>query len=78
MIAPNIILSHEPVNFPFAVNVHGHDHSNWCSDGINMCAEHIDYTPVPLKDLVEKGVFQAPDIHRETIDKAIDRKAKRK
>jgi calcineurin-like phosphoesterase family protein len=78
MIAPNIILSHEPVNFPFAVNIHGHDHSNWYQGGINMCAEHIDYTPVPLKDLVEKGMLKAPDIHRETIDKAIDRKAKRK
>lgn len=78
MIAPNIILSHEPVNFPFAVNIHGHDHSNWYPGGINVCAEHIDYTPVPLKDLVEKGLLKAPDIHRETIDKAIDRKAKRK
>lgn len=78
MIAPNIILSHEPVEFPYAVSVHGHDHSNWNKGGINMCAEHINYTPVPLKELVEKGMFQAPDIHRETIDKAIDRKAKRK
>lgn len=78
MVAPNIILSHEPVNFPFAVNIHGHDHSNWYPGGINVCAEHINYTPVPLKDLVEKGLLKAPDIHRETIDKAIDRKAKRK
>lgn len=78
MIAPNIILSHEPVDFPYAVCVHGHDHSNWYPGGINMCAEHINYTPVPLKDLVEKGMLKAPDIHRETIDKAIDRKAKRK
>lgn len=46
--------------------------------GINMCAEHIDYTPVPLKYFVEKGMLQAPNIHRETIDKAIERKAKRK
>ena len=78
MIAPNIILSHEPVNFPFAISIHGHDHSNWYPGGINMCAEHINYTPVPLKTLIEKGMLKAPDIHRETIDKAIDRKAKRK
>lgn len=78
MIAPNIILSHEPVEFPYAVSVHGHDHSNWHKGGINMCAEHIDYTPVPLKYLVEKGMLKAPDIHRETIDGAIERKAKRK
>ena len=78
MIAPNIILSHEPVEFPFARNIHGHDHSNWHKGGINMCAEHIDYTPVPLKWLVEQGMLKALDIHRETIDGAIERKAKRK
>jgi hypothetical protein len=74
MIAPNIILSHEPVEFPFACNIHGHDHAT--EGGLNMCAEHIDYTPVPLKYLVEKGMLQAPNIHRETINKAIDRKRK--
>ena len=42
-----------------------------------MCAEHINYTPVPLKTLVEKGMLQAPNIHRETIDRAIDRKTKK-
>ena len=77
MIAPNIILSHEPVNFPFAVNIHGHNHSNDGSGGINVCAEHIDYTPVPLKYLVEKGMLKAPNIHREAIDKAVDRKTKK-
>lgn len=77
MIAPNIILSHEPVEFPFAVNIHGHDHSNWHQGGINMCAEHIDYTPVPLKYLVEKGMLKASDIHREAIDKQADRKTKK-
>ena len=78
MIAPNIILSHEPVNFPFAKNIAGHDHANKYNGTINVCAEHIDYTPVPLKWLVEQGMLKAPDIHRETIDGAIERKAKRK
>ena len=74
MIAPNIILSHEPVNFPYAANIHGHTHNQ--NDALNMCAENIDYTPIPLKTLVEKGMLKAPDIHREAIDKAIDRKEK--
>ncbi len=26
-IRKNIVLSHEPVNFPFALNIHGHDHN---------------------------------------------------
>jgi hypothetical protein len=43
-----------------------------------MCAEFIDYTPVPLSYFVKWGFKDIPDIHRETIDKAIDRKAKRK
>ena len=78
MIAPNIILSHEPVEFPYAKNIAGHDHANKYNGTINVCAEHIDYTPVPLKWLVEQGMLKAPDIHRETIDGAIERKAKRK
>ena len=76
MIAPNIILSHEPVNFPFARNIHGHTHGKW--DAFNMCAEFIDYTPVPLSYFVKWGFKDVPDIHREAIDGAIERKAKRK
>jgi hypothetical protein len=43
-----------------------------------MCAEHIDYTPVPIKKLIASGALKAEDIHRMTIDGAIERKAKRK
>lgn len=76
MIAPNIILSHEPINFPYAANVHGHCHDINCNDKLNMCAEHINYTPVQLTDLIKRGLLKAPDIHREAIDRAIDRKKK--
>ena len=80
IIGPKIILSHEPIqNFPFAVNIHGHDHSNWeCNDNmhINVCAEHINYTPVNFFQLIKQGVFKpAVDIHRYTIDNAIKRKS---
>lgn len=74
MIAPNIILSHEPVNFPYAANIHGHCHDINCNDKLNMCAEHINYTPVKLTDLIKSGLLKTPDIHREAIDRAIDRK----
>lgn len=77
MIAEKIILSHEPVNLPFALNIHGHDHSNWNKSayGINVCAEHINYTPIPIKSIVESGVLkQIPSIHRITIDTATARK----
>ena len=43
-----------------------------------MRAEFINYTPVPLSRIVKWGFKDIPDIHREAIDKAIDRKAKRR
>jgi hypothetical protein len=42
-----------------------------------MCAEFIDYTPVPLSRFIKWGFKDVPDIHRETIDKAIDRKQRK-
>ena len=77
-----IILSHEPVNIPFMFNIHGHDHSNWegANDELhlNVCAEHINYTPINLNTLLKQGKFKnVPSIHRITIDKATARKAKR-
>lgn len=77
-IAPNIILSHEPVgDFPYAINIHGHTHNS--NDKYNMCAENINYTPVPIKRFIEDGISKkVVNIHRETIDKAAERKRKRK
>ena len=78
MITPNIILSHEPIDFPYAVNIHGHDHSNrGFKDGlhINCCAEYINLTPICLSHIVTSGLLKNTiDIHREAIDKAKDRK----
>ena len=80
-ISDKILLSHEPINFPYALNIHGHNHSGeFLSDAnhINVCAECIDYTPVNLKHIIEKGVLKNIDtIHRITIDEATERKKKR-
>lgn len=80
-ISEKILLSHEPIDIPFALNIHGHDHSNWHKEDINhynVCAEHINYTPISLSTIVKSGVLKQIDsIHRMTIDNAIDRKAKR-
>lgn len=81
MISDKIMLSHEPVNFEYAFNIHGHDHSNKFKDRqhLNVCAEHIDYTPVSLNQIVKSGVLSnVPNIHRITIDKAIEGKGKKK
>ena len=81
MIAPNIILSHEPIDFSYAVCFSGHNHANNnpSPNIINFCAEHINYTPVALKDIINSGVLKnISDIHRETIDKAVKRKEEKK
>lgn len=84
IISEKIILSHEPIPFSFMLNIHGHDHSGWES-GLhnnwywNMCAEHIDYTPVNLNKIIESGALKAIDsIHRITIDEASERAKRRK
>lgn len=79
MISDKIILSHEPVNFDYCFNIHGHDHSGWHKSPmrLNVCAEHINHTPVSLKSIVESGILQrVPSIHREAIDKARKRSQK--
>lgn len=81
IISEKLILSHEPINFPYAFNIHGHDHSQWFkSDNmhLNVCAELINYTPIPLKSIIESGALkEIPNIHRETIDRATARKFKK-
>ena len=79
-IAEKILLSHEPIDLPYAFNIHGHDHSNWFDNGhhLNLCAEHIDYTPVSLLKLIKDGTFSKVDsIHRMTIDRATEKKLKK-
>ena len=78
IIAERLILTHEPIDFPYAINIHGHDHSNHgFKDGlhINCCAEHINLTPICLSNIVKSGLLKNTiNIHREAIDKAKDRK----
>lgn len=82
MLSEKIILSHEPIyGMDFALNIHGHVHGAYRPDNchINMCAEHINYTPVCLKHIIESGKLKKiKSIHRSTIDEATQRKLKRK
>lgn len=85
-ISDKILLSHEPIDLPYALNIHGHDHSGWSAHGtegdpchINVCAEWINYTPVKLKDIIESGALKhISSIHRDTIDRATERSKKRR
>lgn len=78
MVNDRLILSHEPIPVPdYMFNISGHDHSNWykAKNHLNVCAEHIDYTPVNLINLLKKGLLKdIESIHRTAIDKAIERK----
>lgn len=81
-ISDNIILSHEPIDSPYALNIHGHEHSgslNKDDHHFNVCAEHIDYTPVPLNYIIKRGYLKdIESIHRNTIDRATERKNRKK
>lgn len=76
-ISNRILLSHEPIDLPFAFNIHGHDHSSIHQKDrmhCNVCAECIDYTPINLKWIVECGIMKdIPSLHRMTIDEATAR-----
>ena len=75
-IAEKLILSHEPINLPFAVNIHGHEHRYvFREHHLNVCAEHIDYYPININRMIKHGILsQVESIHRATIDNATTRK----
>lgn len=84
-ISTKIVLSHEPFEHPYCLNIHGHVHFAHplgaytegvnCGSHYNCCAEQINYKPVSLKWICESGMLKTvKDIHRATIDTAIIRK----
>ena len=79
MIAEKLILSHEPVDVPWAFNIHGHDHAGHPrKNHLNVCADVIGYIPVNMNQFMKSGAMAHVDtIHRDTIDKATERKCKR-
>ena len=79
MIGEKLILSHEPVDVPWAFNIHGHDHAGAKrKNHLNVCADVIGYTPVNMNQFMKSGALSHIEtIHRCTIDKATERKAKR-
>lgn len=80
MVGEKILLSHEPIDVPWAINFHGHRHQKCYEPAhmINCCADIIGYTPISLGQYIkEHGLGAATSIHRITIDKATERKKKR-
>ena len=83
MIGEKLILSHEPVDIPWAMNLHGHVHSKPYGQKshhrhFNCCSDAIGYKPINLNQWLKQGYLaNIQTIHRETIDRATERKAKR-
>ena len=79
IIGEKLILSHEPVDIPWAFNIHGHDHAGAKRKGhLNVCADVIGYIPINFNQFLKSGASsKIQTIHRETIDKATERKKKR-
>lgn len=81
MIGEKILLSHEPVSIPFALNIHGHDHSGWNHKDwahLNVCSDVIGYTPINLNQILKNGATShVQSIHRQTINDATKNAKKR-
>ena len=79
IIGEKLILSHEPVDIPWAFNLHGHDHAGAKRKGhLNVCADVIGYTPINFNQFLKSGASsKIQTIHRETINLATKRKQKR-
>ena len=81
-IAEKIILSHEPIQVPGMLNIHGHTHSKVSQpkdeNHLCVCAENIDYKPISLLPIIKNGrLSKIESIHRQTIDTATKRKQRR-
>lgn len=83
MVGEKLILSHEPVDVPWAFNIHGHVHSRSYGQKshhrhFNCCSDAIDYKPINFNQWLKQGYLaNIETIHRVTIDNATKRKVKR-
>ena len=79
IVGEKLILTHEPVEIPWLYNVHGHDHAGHKRQNhMNVCSDVIGWEPVNFTQFLKSGfASKIQTIHRETIDNATKRKAKR-
>lgn len=81
MIGEKLILSHEPVDVPWAYNICGHIHDPKHKNDkrhFNVCSDVIGYVPINMNQWMKSGALaHIETIHRDTIDKATERKKKR-
>lgn len=79
IVGEKLIFSHEPVEIPWLFNIHGHDHAGKKRvNHLNVCSDVIGWEPVNLNQFLKGGfTSKIQTIHRETIDKATEKKKKR-
>lgn len=79
IIGEKLILTHEPVEIPWLFNIHGHDHAGHKRQNhLNVCSDVIGWEPINFTSFLKSGFgSKIQTIHRETIDNATKRKAKR-
>lgn len=81
MIGEKLILSHEPIDVPWAFNIHGHIHDSKHKNDkrhFNVCSDVNNYLPINMNQWMKQGYLShVESIHRTTIDKATERKKKR-
>lgn len=85
VIAEKIILSHEPIELPFFVNIHGHVHNGqmryknaYGCNCLNVASDVCGFKPINLGKEIKKGLLAGtPSIHRVAIDKARENPVKR-
>lgn len=88
-ISQKLVLSHEPLTLKnwewveeeetcIAFNIHGHNHNNATSNSyyhLNIAQNVYGYVPLNLNEFIKHGYLKRiKDIHRITIDNAIERK----
>ena len=75
-IGEKILLSHEPIDIPFALNIHGHTHARvgygfYDLNHFNVCSNTVGFEPQNLSEIIKTGFLKRVEtIHRLTIDKA--------
>lgn len=75
-IGEKILLSHEPIDLPFALNIHGHTHATvgygfHKINQFNACSNSVCFEPQNLGEIIKAGYLKRIEtIHRLTIDKA--------
>ena len=74
-IGEKILLSHEPIDLPFGLCIHGHCHSEKGfyneRNKFNVCSNTVGFEPQNLSEIIKAGFLKRVEtIHRLTIDKA--------